>query len=109
MAQDDERKVPPRTPAQRLNILKRFAGEWVNLQIGVTINRPNRAQRMVDIGIERLENKMTEASSKDCFYFDPTVPNGDLKHKVTVLSSLKSSAKRLSKKACAGYNISKYY
>ena len=28
---------------------------------------------------------------------------------VTVLSSLKSSAKRLSKKACAGYNISKYY
>lgn len=76
MAQDDERKVPPRTPAQRLNTLKRFAGEWVNLQIGVTINRPNRAQRMVDIGIERLENKMTEASSKDCFYFDPTVPNG---------------------------------
>ena len=72
----DNKKVPPRTPAQRLNTLKRFAGEWVNLQIGVTINRPNRAQRMVDIGIERLESKMTEAASKDCFYFDPTVPNG---------------------------------
>jgi len=64
MAQDDERKVPPRTPAQRLNTLKRFAGEWVNLQIGVTINRPNRAQRMVDIGIERLESKMTELHQK---------------------------------------------
>ena len=76
MAQDDERKVPPRTPAQRLNTLKRFAGEWINAQIGVEINRPSRAQNMINIGIERLESKMTEAASKDCFFFDPTVEHG---------------------------------
>lgn len=76
MAQDDERKVPPRTPAQRLNTLKRFAGEWVNAQIGVTINRPSRADNMISVGIERLESKMTEAASKDCFFFDPTLEHG---------------------------------
>jgi hypothetical protein len=76
MAQDDERKVPPRTPAQRLNTLKRFAGEWINAQIGVEINRPSRAENMINIGIERLESKMTEAASKDCFFFDPTVEHG---------------------------------
>ena len=76
MAQDDERKVPPRTPAQRLNTLKRFAGEWVNSQIAVTINRPSRADNMVSVGIERLESKMTEAASKDCFFFDPTLEHG---------------------------------
>ena len=76
MAQDDERKVPPRTPAQRLNTLKRFAGEWVNSQIGVTINRPSRADNMISVGIQRLESKMTEAASKDCFFFDPTLEHG---------------------------------
>ena len=76
MAQDDERKVPPRTPAQRLNTLKRFAGEWIDAQIGSTINRPSRASNMKDIGIERLESKMTEAAAKDCFFFDPTLPHG---------------------------------
>jgi len=74
--QSDERKVPPRTPAQRLNTLKRFATEWVNAQIGVGINRPNRAANMVGKGIERLESKMTDAAAKECFFFDPTVPHG---------------------------------
>lgn len=76
MAADSERKVPPRTPAQRLNTLKRFAGEWVNAQIGITINRPSRAENMVNNGIERLESKMTEAAAKECFFFDPTVEHG---------------------------------
>jgi len=76
MAQDDERKVPPRTPAQRLNTLKRFAGEWIDAQIASTINRPSRADNMKNVGIERLESKMTEAAAKDCFFFDPTLPHG---------------------------------
>ena len=76
MAQDDERKVPPRTPPQRLNTLHRFAKEWVNAQIKVGIDRPSRATNMIDNGIARLESKMTLAYSRDCAFFDPTVPNG---------------------------------
>ena len=76
MAQDDERKVPPRTPPQRLNTLHRFAQEWVNAQIGVEINRPSRAANMIAKGIARLEEKMTAAYAKDCHFFDPTVQHG---------------------------------
>jgi len=76
MAQDDERKVPPRTPPQRLNTLHRFAKEWVTAQIGAGINRPSRAANMIANGIARLEAKMTAAYAKDCHFFDPTVPNG---------------------------------
>lgn len=77
MAQDDERKVPPRTPPQRLNTLHRFAKEWVNAQIKVGINRPSRADNMIAKGIARLEDKMTAAYAKDCHFFDPTVlPHG---------------------------------
>merc|ERR1711937_1089330 len=76
MAQDDERKVPPRTPPQRLNTLKRFFAEWVNAQIGAAINRPNRAENMIAKGLERLEGKMTAAYAKECSFFDPTVEHG---------------------------------
>ena len=77
MAQDDERKVPPRTPPQRLNTLHRFAKEWVNAQIATGINRPSRAANMIASGIARLEDKMTAAYAKDCHFFDPTVlPHG---------------------------------
>ena len=76
MAQDDDRKVPPRTPPQRLNTLKRFANEWVTLQIGTEINRPSRAANMKAKGIARLEEKMSLAYAKDCHFFDPTVEHG---------------------------------
>ena len=76
MAQDDERKVPPRTPPQRLNTLHRFAKEWVNAQIGAGINRPSRAANMIASGIARLEEKMTAAYAKDCHFFDPTIEHG---------------------------------
>ena len=76
MAQDDDRKVPPRTPPQRLNTLHRFANEWVNIEIGETINRPSRAANMIAKGIARLEEKMTAAYAKDCHFFDPTVAHG---------------------------------
>ena len=76
MAQDDERKVPPRTPPQRLNTLHRFANEWVTAQIGAEINRPSRAANMKAKGIARLEEKMTAAYAKDCHFFDPTVEHG---------------------------------
>ena len=76
MAQDDDRKVPPRTPPQRLNTLQRFAREWVDAQIGVEINRPSRADNMKANGITRLNDKMLAAYQKDCHFFDPTVEHG---------------------------------
>ena len=76
MAQDDERKVPPRTPPQRLNTLHRFFKDWVNANIGTGINRPSRATNMIEKGLTRLEGKMTEAYAKDCHFFDPTVEHG---------------------------------
>lgn len=73
---DTDRKVPPRTPLQRLNTLQRFAGDWIDSQIKVGINRPQRATNMKDQGIARLNSAMTGAFAKECAFFDPNVPNG---------------------------------
>merc|ERR1711953_1589455 len=74
---DDERKVPPRTPPQRLNTLKRFANNWIAAQIGVGINRPARAENMKNKGVNRLFDKMMVAYEKPCHFFDPLVlPHG---------------------------------
>jgi hypothetical protein len=75
-AGETDRKVPPRTPPQRLNTLQRFAKEWIDAQVKTGINRPQRALKMKS-GIDRLETKMGEAFLKDCAFFDPTVlPHG---------------------------------
>lgn len=71
----EERRVPPRTPPQRLNTLQRFTGNWIDTHVSTEINRPDRALRMID-GMNRMAGKMTEAYGKDCHFFDPTVPNG---------------------------------
>ena len=49
---------------------------WVGAEIAGTINRPSRAQNMIDRGVARIEAKLTEAAGKECFFFDPTIPNG---------------------------------
>jgi len=72
----NDRKVPPRTPTQRLNTLHRFMNNWVGAEIAGTINRPSRAQNMIDRGVARIEAKLTEAAGKECFFFDPALPNG---------------------------------
>jgi len=72
----NDRKVPPRTPAQRLNTLHRFMREWVQIEIAGTINRPSRAANMIENGVARIEAKMSEAAAKDCFFFDPSLPHG---------------------------------
>ena len=68
--------MPPRTPPQRLNTLRRFAGEWIDAQIRDEINRPNRAENMKNSGIRILFDRMTAAYEKDCSFFDPTVQHG---------------------------------
>ena len=70
----DDRKVPPRTPPQRLNTLHRFATEWIESQIGVELNRPNRADIMKE-SFDRLYERQVEAY-ENCGYFDPSVANG---------------------------------
>ena len=55
---------------------KRFANTWVDTQINLGINRPERAERMRTVGIDRLVSKMREAGSKDCYFFDPTLEHG---------------------------------
>ena len=76
MAQsNDEKKVPPRTPPQRLNALVRFANASVNVQIANVIYRPGRASNMI-IGISRLDRSMSNAFNKECAFFDPTLANG---------------------------------
>lgn len=72
----NDRKVPPRTPAQRLNTLHRFMTNWVQTEIAGTINRPSRAQNMIERGVARIEARMTTAAAKDCFFFDPSLPHG---------------------------------
>ena len=77
VAADSDRKVPPRTPPQRLNTLHRFADDWISAQIRSAINRPKRAYRMSNKGISRLYIKMMETYNKECSFFDPNVlPHG---------------------------------
>ena len=74
-AQGEEKKVPPRRPDQRLNTLKRFAGNWIDSQLGQELNRPQRAV-MKKRAFNRIFDRALEAYNK-CGYFDPTVlPHG---------------------------------
>lgn len=67
------RKVPPRTPINRMNTLMKFANIWIQSQI--RDNRPERATRMATVGLARLETRLLDAFDR-CGYFDPSVLNG---------------------------------
>ena len=78
----DNKKVPPRTPKQRLNTLSRFYKEYVETFIEQT--RPGRAAKQM----ERIDSMTTAMMAtyhkikpdgsglRACSFFDPTVPNG---------------------------------
>jgi len=77
-----ERKVPPRTPPQRLETLKRFFKDYINVNV-----RPDRSTRAdnqvaaVDRIYEPLDEifhalKPDDSGLRRCSFFDPTVPNG---------------------------------
>jgi hypothetical protein len=77
-----ERKVPPRTPPQRLETLQRFFKEYIDSN--VKPDRPERAANQVD-AVSRIYDPLEEiyhATKPDgsglrrCSFFDPTVPNG---------------------------------
>ena len=74
-AAQDEKKVPPRRPDQRLNTLKRFAEDWIDSQLGGSLNRPFRAENKKR-AFGRIFSRALEAYNK-CGFFDPMVlPHG---------------------------------
>jgi len=77
-----ERKVPPRTPPQRLETLQRFFKEYINAQVNPY--RPERAVNQVE-AVDRIYGPLDDiyhATKPDgsglrrCSFFDPSVPNG---------------------------------
>ena len=71
---DQERKVPPRTPDQRLSTLHRFVTNWIDSQISIDQNRPQRAETMKS-SFDRLYTRQLEAYQA-CGFFDATLEHG---------------------------------
>ena len=77
-----ERKVPPRTPPQRLETLQRFFKDYID--INVKPDRPERASNQ-KAAVSRIYNPLEEifhakkpdgSGLRRCSFFDPNVPNG---------------------------------
>jgi hypothetical protein len=77
----ETRKVPPRTPPQRLDTLKRF---WIEyLDENLMPHRPKRVQNQY-ISVDRTYTKLLEkyeqkndiTGLRSCSYFNDQVPNG---------------------------------
>ena len=76
----DNKKVPPRTPDQRLNTLKRFYKTFVSTRIQQF--RPSRAayhKERIDMMTDAMMATFFKTKSdglRSCSFFDPNVPNG---------------------------------
>jgi len=69
---DKDKKVPPRTPKQRLNRLQIFSREWLNDNLPNLPSKENWASKF-EINAER----MLDAYDRDsCGFFDPSLPYG---------------------------------
>ena len=82
LAAADNKKVPPRTPPQRLETLSRFFVEYI--ETNVKPNRPERAANQVE-AVNRIHDPLNEifhavkpdgSGLRRCSFFDPNVPNG---------------------------------
>merc|ERR1711915_1006398 len=82
LAGPSERKVPPRTPPQRLNTLKTFFKDYISNNVAE--NRPDRAVNQV-AAVDRIYDPLNEiyhaikpdgSGLRRCSFSDPTVPNG---------------------------------
>ena len=72
---DDEgisRKVPPRTPPQRLETLGRFINEWLDDHM-TTVASYDSWKRRADENTARMERAYNR---KSCAYFNPDLPHG---------------------------------
>ena len=64
-----EKKVPNRTPLQRLNTLKRFATEWTEANMDST-----KGDRFENILIKHANRMQTKFNR--CGFFDPNIKHG---------------------------------
>merc|ERR1711990_947878 len=71
-AADKDKKVPPRTPAQRLNRLQIFSAEWLNDNLPSLPSRENWISKF-EINAERM---MDAFQRPHCGFFDPSLPFG---------------------------------
>lgn len=69
---DKDKKVPPRTPLQRLNRLQIFSKEWLNDNLPNLPSMENWVSKF-EVNAERMIN----AYNRDnCGFFDPSLPYG---------------------------------
>ena len=66
------KKVPPRTPPQRLETLGRFINEWLDDHMTTVASYDSWKQR-VDENTARMEKAYNR---KSCAYFNPDLPHG---------------------------------
>ena len=66
------KKVPPRTPPQRLETLGRFINEWLDDHM-TSVSSYDSWKRRVDENTARME---AAYNRKSCAYFNPDLPHG---------------------------------
>jgi len=73
-ATDEEKKVPPRTPENRLKKLNQFSKEWCRENLEPIVGR-QRANKWIN-KFEKNGDRMKKRFNSECGFFDPSVPNG---------------------------------
>ena len=78
-----ERKVPPRTPPQRLETLERFFLEYVQTNLAQFDGEAIRDTAELEENLTRIRrllmlnySKVNDFGLRVCSFFDPNVPNG---------------------------------
>lgn len=71
---DEEKKVPPRTPENRLKKLNQFSKEWCRENLEPIVGR-QRANKWIN-KFEKNGDRMKKRFNSECGFFDPSVPNG---------------------------------
>lgn len=72
----DDKKVPPRTPLQRLNTLSRFVTNFADTQVATKLS-PAAAGRFKSRIVDGMLNNFKNAFGREtCGHFNPNLPNG---------------------------------
>lgn len=72
LASASDKKVPPRTPIQRLKRLQQFSEEWLTDNLPNLPSKANWVQKF-EINAERMVNAFNRPK---CGFFDPSLPFG---------------------------------
>ena len=111
-AAPDVRKVPPRTPPQRLETLMRFSQNFIDANVGEyrkddkVNNQKNAIKRIHDMLLENY-SKIDENGLRKCSYFDPTSEHGGPRPDNTGKRAIKQLW--VQKELCALGNYSPFY